>query len=44
MMDRFEADFRTVRTTRLDAKHYIQEDAPGEIAKAIEGFLARPSD
>ena len=43
MMDRFKADFRTVRIARLDAKHYIQEDAPAKIAKAIEGFLTRPS-
>ncbi len=39
MMERFKADFRSVRATRLDAKHYIQEDAPAEIAKAIEAFM-----
>ena len=39
MMERFKADFRSVRATRLDAKHYIQEDAPAEIAKAIEEFV-----
>jgi haloalkane dehalogenase len=38
-MDRFREDFRMVRVHRLDAKHYIQEDAPGEIAEAILGFL-----
>ncbi len=41
LMERFKADFKNVRTTRLDAKHYIQEDAPAEIAKAIEAFLGR---
>lgn len=39
-MERFRDDFRLARIHRLDAKHYIQEDAPGEIASAIEGFLA----
>lgn len=38
-MDRFRQDFASVIVTRLDAKHYIQEDAPGEISKAIESFL-----
>ena len=38
-MDRFRADFTTVRIERLDAKHYIQEDAPGEIADAIQAFI-----
>jgi haloalkane dehalogenase len=38
-MDRFRADFSSVRIERLDAKHYIQEDAPGEIADAIKGFV-----
>ena len=38
-MDRFREGFRSVRVHRLDAKHYIQEDAPGEIAEAIEDFL-----
>ncbi len=41
MMERFKADFQSVRTTRLDAKHYIQEDAPAEIAKSIEGFVGQ---
>jgi len=39
-MERFRDDFRTVKIQRLDAKHYIQEDAPAEIAAAIEAFLA----
>jgi haloalkane dehalogenase len=40
-MDRFRIDFEDVRVTRLDAKHYIQEDAPAEISEAIESFLGR---
>ncbi len=39
-MDRFRADFRSVRVRRLEAQHYMQEDAPGEIAQAIEEFLS----
>ena len=38
-LERFREDFRLARVHRLDAKHYIQEDAPGEIAVAIEDFL-----
>jgi haloalkane dehalogenase len=38
-MERFREDFRLARVHRLDAKHYIQEDEPGEIATAIEAFL-----
>ena len=38
-MERFRQTFRLARVHRLDAKHYIQEDAPAEIAEAIEGFL-----
>jgi len=38
-MERFREDFLIATVYRLDAKHYIQEDAPGEIARAIEGFL-----
>ena len=38
-MDRFRADFSQVRVTRLDAKHYIQEDSPAEISDAIATFL-----
>ncbi|HKJ01975.1 MAG TPA: hypothetical protein VJ997_05955, partial [Longimicrobiales bacterium] len=41
-MERFRQDFNLVRVHRLDAKHYIQEDQPGEIAAAIEAFLTRP--
>lgn len=39
-MERFREDFRLSTVRRLEAKHFIQEDAPGEIAGAIEGFLA----
>lgn len=39
LMDRFRADFLDVRTVPLDARHFIQEDAPGEMAAAIEEFL-----
>ncbi|NJD20878.1 MAG: alpha/beta fold hydrolase [Gemmatimonadetes bacterium] len=38
-MERFREDFDEVTIRRLDAKHYIQEDAPGEVAQAIEEFL-----
>ncbi|MEQ9399691.1 MAG: alpha/beta fold hydrolase [Longimicrobiales bacterium] len=38
-MERFRDDFKLVTTHRLDAKHYIQEDAPAEIAEAVAGFL-----
>lgn len=38
-MERFRETFRLARVQRLDAKHYIQEDAPKEIAEAIESFL-----
>jgi len=41
-MERFREDFNLVTVHRLDAKHYIQEDQPGEIASAIEAFLSRP--
>ncbi len=40
VMERFREDFGLVSTCRLDAKHYIQEDAPAEIAEAIADFLA----
>jgi haloalkane dehalogenase len=40
LMERFREDFRLTAIHRLDAKHFIQEDAPGEIAEAIEGFLS----
>lgn len=39
-MERFREDFRLVTVARLDAKHYIQEDAPADIAEAIQTFLA----
>jgi haloalkane dehalogenase len=38
-MERFREDFQLARIHRLDAKHYIQEDAPAEIAAAVEEFL-----
>ncbi len=38
-MERFRETFNSVQIQRLDAKHYIQEDAPKEIAEAIETFL-----
>ncbi len=38
-MDRFRAVFDESTIARLEAKHYIQEDAPAEIAAAIESFL-----
>jgi haloalkane dehalogenase len=38
-MERFREDFKLTQIHRLDAKHYIQEDAPGEIAEAIGDFL-----
>ena len=42
-LERFRQDFRLATVRRLDAKHYIQEDAPGEIAEAIQEFLASPA-
>jgi pimeloyl-ACP methyl ester carboxylesterase len=39
-MDTFMRDFATTRVVRLDAKHYIQEDAPSEVSQAIQEFLA----
>jgi haloalkane dehalogenase len=38
-MDTFRRDFPNTRAVRLDAKHYIQEDAPGEVSQAIQEFL-----
>ncbi|GMR11873.1 MAG: haloalkane dehalogenase [Gemmatimonadota bacterium] len=38
-MKRFREDFESVSIVRLEAKHYIQEDAPVEIAAAIKAFL-----
>jgi haloalkane dehalogenase len=43
-MERFREVFRVVRLQRLDAKHFIQEDAPKEIASAIGSFLTSPVD
>ncbi len=40
-MERFRESFADARIQRLDAKHFIQEDAPKEIAAAIESFLAK---
>ena len=39
-IERFRRDFRLTRVHRLDARHYIQEDAPGEIASAVDSFLS----
>ncbi len=39
LIDRFRDDFTSVKVSRLNAKHYIQEDAPGEISAAITAFL-----
>jgi len=38
-IERFRADFRDVAVRRIDARHYVQEDAPAEVAAAIEEFL-----
>ena len=38
-MDRFRRDFKRVTVRRLDASHYVPEDAPAELAEAIEEFL-----
>ncbi len=38
-MDTFRKDFRRVRALRLEARHLIQEDTPGELAQAIREFL-----
>jgi haloalkane dehalogenase len=38
-MERFRDDFRVTEIRRLDAKHFVQEDAPGEIATAVGAFL-----
>jgi haloalkane dehalogenase len=39
-MERFREAFTLTRVQRLDAKHFIQEDAPKEVAAAIESFLS----
>jgi hypothetical protein len=38
-MDTFRRDFPKARAVRLDAKHFIQEDTPGEVSRAIQEFL-----
>ena len=38
-MERFREDFNLVTLRRLEAKHFIQEDAPAEISSAIGSFL-----
>lgn len=38
-LDRFRSVFEDAQVQRLDAKHYIQEDAPKEISTSIETFL-----
>lgn len=38
-MDPFRRDFQKARIVRLDARHLIQEDAPGEVSQAIQEFL-----
>jgi haloalkane dehalogenase len=39
-MDTFRRDFPETRVVRLEAKHFIQEDAPGEVSQAIRDFLS----
>ena len=39
-MDIFLRDFQKASVVRLAAKHYVQEDAPGEVSKAIQEFLS----
>ncbi len=39
-MDTFLRDFDKTGVVRLDAKHFIQEDAPGEVSDAIREFLS----
>lgn len=39
-MDTFLRDFTQTRVVRLDAKHYIQEDAPGDVSRSIQEFLS----
>ncbi len=42
-MERFREVFKLARVVRLDAKHFIQEDAPKEVASAIATFLGEMS-
>jgi haloalkane dehalogenase len=39
LIDHFRQDFKNVKVKRLDARHFIQEDAPAEISEAVETFL-----
>jgi haloalkane dehalogenase len=39
-MERFRETFSLARVLRLDAKHFIQEDCPKEIAEGIDSFLS----
>ncbi len=39
-MDVFLRDFERASVVRMDAKHYIQEDAPGEVSRAVLEFLS----
>jgi len=43
MMERFREDFALCTVRRLEARHFIQEDAPGEIAEAMGAFLDGPA-
>jgi haloalkane dehalogenase len=36
---RFRDDFRHVTVRRLEARHFVTEDAPAEVAGALESFL-----
>ena len=38
-LERFRETFKLARVVRLDAKHFIQEDAPKEISEAVRSFL-----
>ena len=38
-MDTFRRDFPETRALRLEAKHFVQEDAPGEVSRAVQEFL-----
>lgn len=42
-MTPFRDRFETVRVVRLDARHYVPEDAPKEMAGAIRDFLEGPT-
>lgn len=38
-MDTFRRDFSRARVVRLEARHFIQEDTPGELSRAIREFV-----